>query len=160
MRTFGSLFTRRQAGMAMVEVIASVTLAGSAAAVIMTQQQGAQELAARTQANLSAAALSSAVKLQQAKWAVGGADYSPLRFSKTGVVMGLDTNPAASLQDCQALWQHLIVQPPSIAGARHYWRAAPESKTGSVRCQFSYHHNKLPAVTVFYNTKTGGVSFD
>lgn len=153
-------FARHQAGVAMIEMVASVTLVGSAAAVVMSQQQSTQELAVRAQAQLSAAAINSAVNLQQAKWAVGGNSKSPLHFSATGIVMGLDANPVASLQDCQALWQHLVVQQPTLADAQQYWRAAPEPKVGSARCQFTYHHYQLPTVAVFYNTGTGRVSFN
>lgn len=154
-----SLFCR-QVGVAMVEMVAGLTLVGSAAALVLTQQQAAEDLALQTHAELTASAITRAVNLQQAKWAVSRNLSSPLYFGTTGIAMGIDANPIATMQDCKALWQQLVVPQPVLQGARRFWQIAPEASAGSVRCQFTYHHHKLPSVVVFYNTQTGATAFE
>ena len=147
---------RKQAGAALVEVLAGVTVMGSVAAVALQNNETTEQLALQTHAQVTASALHSAVRLQQAKWAVSqGNMESALVFSSQGIPMGIDALPQASQADCDQLWRSLVSLPSPVGDHSRYWFASPRGNT----CRFSYHHEQLPPVHIDYHTQSGDITY-
>lgn len=147
---------RKQAGAALVEVLAGVTVMGSVAAVALHNNETTEQLALQTHAQVTASALHSAVILQQAKWAVSqGNMASGLVFSSQGIPMGVDAQPQASQADCDQLWRALVSLPSPVGDRSRYWFASPRGNA----CRFSYHHEKLPPVHIDYHTQSGDITY-
>ena len=150
-------FKRGQAGAALVEVLAGVSVLGTVTAVALNHNEEAEQLALQTHAQVTASAIHSAVVLQQAKWAVnhGRNLGSGLVFSAQGIPMGLDVNPEASQADCEQLWNELVSLPKPLGTSPRYWSITPRGE----QCRFSYHHGQLPPVHIDYHTQSGDISY-
>jgi hypothetical protein len=151
-----------QSGAALVEMLAGISMVGAITATALNYQQQSEAQALRVHAQMTASALISAVSLHQAKWAVRQVNGlsarmetgGQLAFTQQGIPSGVDNEPAASQQDCDALWHELVV---SIAylDDNSYWKIEPDGW----RCRFSYHHNQLPSLAIYYHTLSGEVTF-
>ncbi|HEY7773313.1 MAG TPA: hypothetical protein VIC26_09025 [Marinagarivorans sp.] len=141
----------------MIEVLAAVSVVGAVSAVALNQREALDSMALETHAQVTAAALHSAARMQQAHWLVSGGviEDSPLVYTPTGIPMGLDGNPEASRADCQALWQSLVTTPQSLRSARRFWSI----DSAGEYCRFTYQHENLAPVLIKYHTVTGDVHY-
>lgn len=148
---------RAQAGAALVEVLAGVSVLGTVTAVALNHNEEAEQLALQSHAQVTASAIHGAVVLQQAKWAVnqGRNLKSGLVFSSQGIPMGIDLNPEASQADCEHLWSELVSLPKPLGDSPRSWSSAPRGQ----QCRFSYHYRQLPPVHIDFHTQSGAVTY-
>lgn len=154
-----------QKGAALIEIVAACCIAGAVTAATLVRHNKHEQLALETTAQVTAAAIASAVNLGRAQWAVNANIHAQLglHFNSQGIATGLDNNPQTSDQECEALWRHLVVSSVPVESAAgqssrveqpKYWRIRAHQQD----CLFSYHHYQLPTVGVSYHTQTGEVT--